>query len=186
MMFPLAIAAASVLFGGASVAGPVTQTVTVDGSVTSVCVMDAPSPPSIDLGQLAAASGVRTGKLTTIGDQTVALDNTFCNYGGTHLTVSATALVDSSPTVAPGGFDKAVNFTANVSGWTSSPASVTTNAAFDGSNPTNSANGGSQGLPKSANLTLVLTGFSTPGDGFLIGGSYSGSVTVTVGPDAAD
>jgi hypothetical protein len=91
--------------------------------------------------------------------------------------------VETDSTVVTSGFDKAVNFTANVSGWTSSPASVTTAAAADGSNPTSTNSGGDQATPESANLTLVLTGFSTPGDGILIAGAYLGTVTITLGPD---
>jgi hypothetical protein len=185
--FIAAFAAAAALAGAAQAASSSdSKSVDVSGSVSQLCILGAPSQASINLGQMAATSGVRTGKLTTIGDQTVTLPGSFCNYAGTHLTVTATALVEQDSTTPPSGFDKAVNFTANVSGWTSTAATTTTGAAADGTTPTSSSNGGSQGSPKSTDLTLVLTGFSTPGDGILLAGSYSGLVTITLGPDAVD
>jgi hypothetical protein len=157
--------------------------VTVNGSVTQLCVLGAPNPSTINLGQMATTSGTRTGKLATITDQSVQLPTSFCNYAGTQISIAATALVEQDTTVPPAGFAKAVNFTANVTGWTTSAASVTTTAAFDGSNPTTNGSGPEENAPESTNLTLTLTNFTAPGDGILIAGSYSGLVTVTLGPD---
>lgn len=160
-----------------------TDTVTVNGSVAEVCYLGAPNPPSINLGQMATLSGTRTGKLSAIPDQSVELPATFCNYAGTQISIAATALVESDETTTPSGFTKAVNFTANVSGWTTSPASVTTTAAADGTNATTNGVGPDENSPEIANLTLTLTKFTTPGDGVLVAGAYTGLVTITVGPD---
>ena len=156
---------------------------TINGSVTQLCVLGAPNPGSISLGQMATTSGTRTGKLSAIADQSVQLPATFCNYAGTQISIAATALVEQDTTVPPAGFAKAVNFTANVTGWTSSAASVTTAASADGSNPTTNGTGPQQNAPESANLTLTLTNFTAPGDGILVAGTYNGLVTITLGPD---
>jgi hypothetical protein len=133
---------------------------------------------------MAVTSGARVGKLGAIADHSVSLPATFCNYGGTQLTVGATALLETGDeSVPPSGFSKAVNFTANVSGWTTAAASVTTTAAADGSNAVTNGNGPEQASPNSANLTLTLTNFSAPNDAQLVAGAYAGLVTITVGPD---
>ncbi|HWE48082.1 MAG TPA: hypothetical protein VG407_18845 [Caulobacteraceae bacterium] len=163
-----------------------TQSVTVNGSVAEVCVLGSPNPPSIDLGQMAATSGERVGKLGTISDHSVNLPDAFCNYPGTQISVAATALVEQDESTTPSGFSKAVNFTANVSGWTSSAASVTTAAAADGSNATSHSAGAEENAPQTANLTLTLTNFTAPGDGVLVAGSYNGLVTITLGPDGGN
>jgi hypothetical protein len=85
----------------------------------------------------------------------------------------------------PPGFARVVNFTAGVSGWAGAAAQVTTTAAADGSSPTASGQGGVQGAPRVADLTLTLSNFSAPADAPLAGGGYSGWVTITLGPDLA-
>ncbi|HEY3811687.1 MAG TPA: hypothetical protein VGL66_00555 [Caulobacteraceae bacterium] len=188
MRHSLSIAAITLglAFAGAAQAQSTTDTrsVTVNGTVAQVCVLGAPAPTSINLGQMAATSGTRTGKLGAIADQSVSLPATFCNYGGTQITVVATALIEGNDEATPpSGFSKAVNFTANVSGWTPTAASVTTTAASDGSNATTTSGGPEQAQPNSTSLTLTLTNFSAPGDSILVAGGYNGLVTITLGPD---
>ena len=181
----IAAVALSLAFAGAANAQSNTDTrgVTVNGSVTQLCVLGMPNPSSINLGQMANTSGTRTGKLAAIADQSVQLPASFCNYAGTQISIAATALVEQDETVPPAGFSKAVNFTANVTGWTTSAASVTTAAAFDGSSPTTNSSGPEENAPESVNLTLTLTNFTAPGDAILVAGAYSGLVTITLGPD---
>ena len=179
----LALAA---LTAGAAQADPTAQqTVPVGGTVANLCVMGSPSPSAIDVGQMAATSGARVGRITTIGNQTVDLPNSFCNFAGTRLTVSATALVANDASPVQTGFARAVNFTSRVNNWAASPATVTTAATVAGATPTASAFGGTQAAPKLANLQLVLSSFTAPTDALLVAGGYAGSVTITLGPDAA-
>jgi len=160
------------------------KTVGVSGNVAKLCVLGEPTPASVDLGQMAATSGTRVGRITAIADQAVTLPGSFCNYAGTQLTVQASALLadDASP-VQP-GFSRAVNFTSTVSNWTAAPAAVTTAASESGATPSASAAGQTQAAPKLANLDLVLSGFAAPSDALLVAGGYTGSVTVTLGPSA--
>jgi len=155
----------------------------VTGSVSNVCVLGAPSPAAINLGQLSSTSGPRAGKLSTIADQTVNLPSSWCNFGGTRLSISSTALLAADTSTPPPGFTRAVNFNSSVTTWGSPNAQVTTNAAANGSSATANGDSGVQADPRAASLSLQLSQFSAPGDGFLVTGAYAGSVTITLGPE---
>jgi hypothetical protein len=155
----------------------------VTGSVANVCVLGAPSPASINLGQLSTTSGTRAGKLDAIAAQTVSLPASWCNFGGTRISISSTALLAADASTPPPGFTRAVNFTSSVTTWGSPNAQVTTNAAANGASAAASGDSGVQADPRAANLSLQLSQFAAPGDGFLVTGAYSGSVTVTLGPE---
>lgn len=160
------------------------KTVGVVGNVAKLCVLGEPSPASVDLGQMVATSGARVGKITTIADQDVSLPGSFCNYAGTQLTVQASALVAADASPVQPGFARAVNFTAAVSNWTGTPASVTTAATAGGATPSATGVGSTQTAPKLANLDLALSAFTVPSDALLVAGGYTGSVTITLGPSA--
>ena len=170
-------------FAPAAVAQTDAGQAAVTGSVANVCVLGAPSPAAINLGQISSTSGARAGKLDTIAAQTVSLPASWCNFGGTRISISSTALLAADVTPPPPGFTRAVNFTSSVSAWGSSNAQVTTNAAANGASPTSTGASGVQADPRATNLSLQLSQFAAPGDGFLVTGSYSGSVTVTLGPE---
>jgi hypothetical protein len=155
----------------------------VTGAVANVCVLGAPSPASINLGDLSSTSGTRAGKLATISDQTVNLPGSYCNFGGTRLSISSTALLAADASAPPAGFTRAVNFTSTVGTWGAPNAQVATNAAANGSSATANGDSGVQPDPRQTNLSLQLSAFSAPGDGFLVTGAYAGSVTITLGPE---
>jgi hypothetical protein len=161
-----------------------TGTVAVEGQVRPVCILGNPDPTLVDLGQLSASSGPRTGKIAVIPARTVTLPASYCNFAGSVVTVSTTALTSSDTTTPQPGFVRAVNFTATASGWASGSSAATSAALRDGTSPTASGAGATQPLPKVADITLVLSSFTAPGDLILVAGNYSGTVVVTLGPAA--
>jgi hypothetical protein len=177
--------ALTALAAGAARADDAQQTVPVNGTVARICVLGPPSPAAVDLGQLINTSGARVGKIAAIANRTVDLPNSFCNFAGSHLTVTATALLAADASPVQPGFARAVNYTSTVNNWAATPATVTTAASTGGATPTaGPSNGGSQPTPKIANLQLVLSNFTAPSDFLLVAGGYAGSVTITLGPDA--
>ena len=158
--------------------------VEVTGRVAPLCILGEPSRASVDLGQMAATSGTRVGRIAELGEQEVTLPGSFCNFAGSALSVTATALVGDSAGDTPDGFARAVNFTATGSGWATAATSVSTGAARDGSNPTDSGTGVTQPLPRLADIAVSLADFSAPEDALLLADNYTGLVTVTLGPAA--
>jgi hypothetical protein len=163
------------------------KSVPVTGNVGAHCVLGDPNPSTVALNALEDAT---SGKLRSIGNQTVALPGSWCNYAGTQVSISSTALVADTLT-APSGFSRAVNFTSTVSTWGANPqASATTNATSTGGSP--GANGTGQTLcqPNQTDLSLVLSNFSTAGgsNNLLVAsgsGGYAGTVTITLGPGSS-
>jgi len=158
--------------------------VQVTGRVAPLCILGAPSPAAVDLGQMVSTSGARVGRIAVLPVQTVSLPRSFCNFAGSTLTVAATALTSSAGGTPPGGFARAVNYTAAGSGWASSPTTVSTEALDDGSAATASGTGATQPLPKLADIAVELSQFNVPGDALLLADRYDGIVTVTLGPAA--
>ncbi|HOB12758.1 MAG TPA: hypothetical protein PKN09_00780 [Novosphingobium sp.] len=161
-----------------------TGTVAVEGSVRPVCILGDPNPALVDLGQLSASSGIRAGRIAVIPTQTVTLPGSYCNFAGSVVTVTATALTSDDTSSPQAGFSRAVNYTASASNWASGASSATTAALRDGSSPTANGTGATQPLPKVADITLTLSAFTAPGDLILVAGNYSGTVVVTLGPAA--
>lgn len=161
-----------------------TADVAVSGRVAPICILGEPSQASIDLGQMAATSGTRTGRIAALPSQSVTLPGSFCNFAGSMLSVETTALVSSAASVPPSGFARAVNFTATGSGWAGSATTATSNAAGDGASPTSTSSGATQPSPKLADIEVALTNFTVPGDALLLADTYNGLVTVTLGPAA--
>lgn len=161
-----------------------TGTVAVEGLVAPVCILGNPTPALVDLGQLSAGSGPRTGRIAVIPSQTVILPASYCNFAGSVVTVSATPLTASDTLTPPAGFSRAVNYTAAATGWASAASTATTMALGDGAAGAASGTGATQPLPRIADITLTLSGFTAPGDQILVAGNYSGNVIVTLGPAA--
>jgi hypothetical protein len=180
---------AAILFGLALSAAPLAAAQTaageadIAGSVANHCVLGAPSPAAVNLGQISLTTGSRAGRLATIANQTVSLPNSFCNFGGTQISVSSSAMIASDASPLQPGFARAVNFTSTVNTWGSPNATATTAAAANGGSPSASGDGGVQPTPNLASLSLVLSSFAAPGDAFLVAGPYAGSVTITLGPE---
>lgn len=178
------IALAAAMPGAAMAQTTETGTVGVEGSVRPICLLGNPTPALVNLGQLSAASGTRTGKIAVIPAQTVQLPASYCNFAGSVVTVQATALTAADTTVPQAGFVRAVNYTATATNWASGGSSATTGALRDGTGAVASGTGAVQPLPKVADITLTLSSFSTPGDLIMVAGNYSGNVIVTLGPAA--
>ena len=159
-----------------------TGTVAVEGQVRPVCVLGDPNPALVNLGQLSANSGPRTGRIAVIAPRTVTLPASYCNFAGSVVSVTATALTSNDTSAPQPGFARAVNYTASASNWASGTSTATTAALRDGTVPTASGFGATQPLPKIADITLTLSSFTAPGDLILVAGNYSGTVVVTLGP----
>ncbi len=162
-----------------------TADVAVSGTVAKLCMLGTPTPAPVDLGQMANTSGTRVGRIATIATRTVTLPGSFCNFAGSAVTVTATALVATDPAPVQPGFARAVNYTASVTNWAPGPATVTTAANAAGGSPTSSSTGPTQGAPKVADLSVDLSNFTAPSDLLLNAGNYSGLVVITLGPVAA-
>lgn len=161
------------------------QTVTIGGNVTNLCILGSPSQSSIPLGQMADTAGTNVGKITSIAPQSVTLQGSFCNFAGTHVSITADALVAADTSTVQSGFSRAVNFNSTVTTWADSAPSVTTTADLHGANLEATGSGGTLGAPKLTDLTLTLSQFTTAGGSLLlVAGNYAGSVTVTLGPSA--
>ncbi|MBB4613561.1 hypothetical protein [Novosphingobium taihuense] len=156
--------------------------VAVSGSVARLCILGEPSRAVIDIGQMVQTSGASVGRIAALSAQSVTLPGSFCNFAGSVLGVTASALVDGSGAAPPAGFARAVNYTATASGWGSGDAEATTSAAFDGTNPDASGSGTTQPEPKLGDVDVSLSSFTAPGNALLVAGNYTGLVTVTLGP----
>lgn len=179
--FPLLVAPVASMAAEATSDSDSAQ-VAVNGSVARLCILGEPSQPVVDLGQMAQTSGANVGRVAAISVRTVTLPNSFCNFAGSVVSVTAGALVGDSGGTPPAGFAKAVNYTATASGWASGDAVVTTAAASDGSDPESTTFGGTQPDPKLADIDVQLAGYTVPGNALLLAGNYTGLVTVTLGP----
>ena len=158
----------------------------VEAKVDGVCKLGPPSRASIDLGQISATSGPRVGRIAVLPTQTVTLPGSFCNFGGTRVTVRAEALVRPDVSILPAGFARAVNFTSTVTTWATTAPEVTTTASASGSTPVAEGSGGTEPAAKLTDLTLALSAFTVPSDALLIAGTYQGQVTITLGPAATE
>lgn len=179
---PLAVLAVPAFAAEASPASDNdSATVTVTGNVANLCILGDPSLPNVDVGQMVNTSGANVGRIATIGNQTVNLPNSFCNFAGTQVGVTTGALLGPNGT-PPASFSRAVNYTATASGWADTDAAATSGAAFDGSTPSASGTGGTQNGPKLNTIAVTLSSFIVPDNRLLVAGQYNGTVTVTLGP----
>lgn len=190
LIFGIAAAAAAGLVPGSAFAQAASDSstgqVVVGGNVARLCILGTPSRATVDLGQMAATSGTRVGRIAVIGDQSVSLPGSFCNFAGSALTVTVTALVSTDASPVQPGFAKAVNYTATASNWAPSPTAATSAATASGATPTATSVGATQPQPKTADVTVTLSGFTAPSDALLTAGTYSGLVVVTLGPATSE
>ena len=162
-----------------------TETVPITGTVARICVLGTPSQTNIDLGGLINVSGPRVGRLAVITPRSVNLPGSFCNFAGSALTVSATALVAADASALQTGFARAVNYTATTTGWTTPGTAAATAATEAGASPTTASTGATQPAPRLADLTLTLASYAVPSDRLLVAGAYSGQVVITLAPVAS-
>lgn len=160
--------------------------VAVNGRVAAICVIGEPSQATIDLGQLIALSGTRVGRIGAVGQQSVTLPNSFCNFAGSVATIQASALVETSATIAAvsPGFARAINYAASAGEWGGGSATTSTVAAADGSSAISSGTSSVQPLPRLTDIVVSLDGWSVPSDALLVAGDYGGLVRITLGPAA--
>ena len=181
-------AALPVLLWSAGVSAQATDSdqgeVGVSGTVAPICILGAPSRATVDLGQMATLSGARVGRIAVLPAQVVTLPNSFCNFAGSTVTVSATALLSNNSGSVPAGFSRAVNYTAAASNWAASATSATTAATASGAGATATGAGAVQPDPRLADISVALSGFTAPSDALLVSGSYSGLIVITLGPAA--
>ena len=182
----LGIAAMAAIIPGTAFAQAASDTstgqVVVNGNVARLCILGTPSRATVDLGQMAATSGTRVGRIAVLGDQSVTLPGSFCNFAGSALTVTVTALVSTDASAVQPGFAKAVNYTATASNWAITATAATSAATASGATPTATSTGATQPAPKTADVTVTLSGFTAPSDALLTAGTYNGLVVVTLGP----
>ena len=156
--------------------------VAIHGKVAPMCILGEATPAIVDLGNLAATSGAGVGRTAPITPRTVTLPGSFCNFAGSAVTLEANALLAVDTSVPQPGFARAVNFTAEASGWAAGGAVVATSALADGTPSEAIAVGVTQPLPTVADIDVTLSGFSSPGNPILVAGNYVGTVVVTLGP----
>jgi hypothetical protein len=172
--------------GAAGAQAPAAGRVGVNASVDGVCRLGPPSRPSVNLGEMAARSGMRVGRLATLLEVTVTLPDSYCNFGGTKVTIRAEALVQPDDSALPPGFARAVNYTSTVTTWATTPPVITTAAGADGASPVAEGSGSTEPAAKLTDLTLALSDFNVPSDARLMAGNYHGQVTITLGPAVTD
>ena len=115
--------------------------------------------------------------LPTLSAPNKVITGSFCNQRST-VSVSATPMTAQAFTgTPPAGFSNGVNYTATATGWTTTPASFTTNAAA------NPAATQSRTTAFTGDITVGVSGFSTVGGPALrlvADPVYQGLVTVTL------
>ncbi|MGR4863811.1 hypothetical protein [Caulobacter sp. LARHSG274] len=153
--------------------------VSLGAEVGRLCVLGAPSPAGVALGQISASSGASLGRLAAIPPRTVQLPGSFCNYAGAALAITASPLAVTSGVTQP-GFAGSVNYTCTISAWGATAATVRTSAQSTTGTGTSSTNT----VPKETDLTLVMSDFASQTDDLLQPGAYLALVTITLGPDA--
>lgn len=157
----------------------------VNGLVAPLCILGAPSPAVVDLGQLVNTSGQRIGRIANISDRQVSLANSFCNFAGSTVSVEVTALQLTQTGTVQGGFSQAVNYSVSAGNWASSPTTARSAASASGASPTQNSAGAVQSLPRVADISVVLSDFTVPADSPLVAGTYQGAVVITLGPAAS-
>lgn len=174
-----ALAASVSLSAPAFAAANETGTVTVTGSVAGRCLFTT-NAQTITVGDLAkTGSDANAGKL----DSSVLINQTktlvgWCNKTASTMTVTAKPMLGTTP--APNGsFDNRIDLTASAvaNGQTATDGSAgETVNSYVASSPATTV-----GI-FAGNVVVTLTGASTPNNGILTEGTYTGSVDVTLAP----
>ncbi len=171
--------------GWAQEAAPDSGDVAVNGNVAPLCILGAPSPAVVDLGQLVNSSGQRIGRIAAIAERQVSLANSFCNFAGSAMSVEVSALQLTQNVTLQGGFAQAVNYSVSAGNWAASPTTARSSATATGATPTQSSTGAIQTLPRMADIAVTLSDFAVPADSLLVSGTYQGAVVITLGPAAS-
>jgi hypothetical protein len=142
--------------------------VDIDGSVASRCLFTLPNA-TISLGELSLTSN---GKLDAakVNGRSATLSG-WCNGAASTMTVTTTEL--TTGTAATTGFDNRVDYTAQATA-NSVPASDSSLSAGAGTAAT-------VGM-FSGDITVLLSAASSPSNGIMVAGTYTGNVKVTLTP----
>lgn len=145
-----------------------TGTVAIDGSVASRCMFTLPNA-TISLGELSLASN---GKLdpAKVNGKTATL-NGWCN--GTNATMTVTTTELTTGTAATTGFDNRVDYTGTAVA-NSVPGSDSSLTAAAGTPVTVGQFSG--------DVVVTLSAASSPSNGIMVAGTYTGNVKVTLAP----
>jgi len=156
-----------------------TGTVNINGSVADRCLFTTPSA-TISVGELAQpGSGTNAGRLdaSKLDGQTRNLVG-WCNGTAATMSVEALPLLNIDFTAAaPTGFDRRVDYS----------AAALANAATATDTSVGTPGGGSAvsvGM-FTGNVSVTLSGSSSPTSGLLVAGTYQGQVIVTLTPNVS-
>jgi hypothetical protein len=164
---PLALLASPALAQTADVNGQID----INGTVAGRCMFTLPNK-TISLGELSLASN---GKLdvSKVNGRSETLTG-WCNSTAATMTVTTTQL--TTGTSAPTGFDNRVDYTATA---------VTGSVSANDTSLTAGAGAASTVGLFSGDIVVTLSGASSPTNGLMVAGSYTGNVVVTLTPTIA-
>jgi len=163
-------------------AAPQPSTYTVTGRVSSSCSLGSNNAP-ITISTTVAANG----KLdTALNGKSWNISNVMCS-GPSSIRVSAKALRrNPANATVPNGQSQTANFTATASGWSPTPASVTTGETLPaGTGAAYAGTPQTQNSAKAGNIVVTVNNFTsvtgTNGNGAkLVDGPYSATITVSL------
>ncbi|MGB7655328.1 MAG: hypothetical protein WBL74_07590 [Novosphingobium sp.] len=164
----LVLAVPALLVASPALAQSATGTVAIDGSVANRCMFTLPNA-TISLGEISLVSN---GKLdpAKVNGKSATL-NGWCNGTASTMTVTSTQL--TTPTAAPTGFDNRVDYTGT--------------AVANAVSGSDSSLAAGAGLPVtvgqfSGDIVVTLSAASSPTNGLMVAGTYTGNVQVTLAP----
>jgi hypothetical protein len=164
----LILAVPALLAASPAFAQSATGTVAIDGSVANRCMFTLPNA-TISLGEISLVSN---GKLdpAKVNGKSATL-NGWCNGTASTMTVTSTQL--TTPTAATTGFDNRVDYT----------GTAVANAV-SGSDSSLAAGAGTPVTVGqfSGNIVVTLSAASSPTNGLMVAGTYTGNVQVTLAP----
>lgn len=182
LITPLTLAAPQAIAATTTKAS--TTVLTVSGNAPGACTLGIAGDRTLNIGEMVDPT---TGELATISNPpSTSIAGSWCNTAST-LTVLATPLVAQSFFGAPpSGFTKAVNYTATVSAWTTSPATFTTSGDVSGVQHNTTPGSQVQGSPSTATMVVSIGSFASPsaGDFLVADPNYSGTITITLTPNS--
>ncbi|MFM5947771.1 MAG: hypothetical protein ACKOPM_00870 [Novosphingobium sp.] len=150
---------------------PVNGQVDITGEVAGRCMFTLPNK-TISLGELSLSS---TGKLdvSKVNGRSETLTG-WCNNTAASMTVTTTQLTNA--TAAPAGFDNRVDYTATATTGAVSANDTSLTAGVGSPSTVGLFNG---------TINVVLSAASSPNNGLMVAGNYTGNVVVTLTPTVA-
>ena len=166
-------------------AAPQRSTYAVTGRVSSSCALGTNIEPLI-----VSTTVGPNGKLdTSLNNKSWTISNVMCS-GPSSIRVSAKALRRNPANASvPNGQSQTANFTATASGWSLTPASITTGETLPiGTGATYASPAQTQNSAKAGNITVTVNNFTSVvgsnGNGSkLVDGPYSATITVSLSPN---